>query len=55
MNFSPVIVLGVSIPFLGTILGSACVFLFKSFSKKTDKCFQVLLRGSWLPPVFGVF
>ncbi len=45
MNFSPVIVLGVSIPFLGTILGSACVFLFKSFSKKTDKVLSGFAAG----------
>lgn len=45
MNMTPVTLIGIFIPFLGTILGSACVFLFKSFSEKTGKILSGFAAG----------
>lgn len=45
MNISPVTFIGICIPFLGTVLGSGCVYLFKSFSEKTGKILSGFAAG----------
>lgn len=45
MTVSSGLIIGICLPFLGTLLGSACVFFFKSFSLKAAKILSGFAAG----------
>ena len=47
--------IGILLPFAGTVLGSACVFFLKSLKKKIDKLLTGFAAGVMVQRLCGAF